>query len=54
MEQIKAMAITLIMAVVMTTIIAFVIKAVIGLRPSEEVETIGLDLVEHGEEGYNL
>jgi Amt family ammonium transporter len=54
LEQLKAMAITVILAVVMTTIIAFIVKAVIGLRPSEEVETIGLDLVEHGEEGYNL
>jgi Amt family ammonium transporter len=54
MEQLKAMAITVVLAVLMTTIIAFIVKAVIGLRPSEEVETIGLDLVEHGEEGYNL
>ena len=36
-----------------TTIIAFVVKAVVGLRPSEEVETAGLDLNEHGEEGYH-
>jgi len=26
---------------------------VVGLRPSEEVETVGLDLAEHGEEGYH-
>jgi ammonia channel protein AmtB len=26
---------------------------VLGLRPSEEVETAGLDLAEHGEEGYH-
>ena len=24
-----------------------------GLRPSEETETLGLDLSEHGEEGYH-
>ena len=36
-----------------TTVIALVVKAVIGLRVSEEVETSGLDLAEHGEEGYN-
>jgi ammonium transporter, Amt family len=29
------------------------VKAVVGLRPSEEVETVGLDLSEHGEEGYH-
>jgi Amt family ammonium transporter len=34
-------------------IIGFIVKAVIGLRPSEETETIGLDLSEHGEEGYH-
>ena len=52
-EQLKAIAVTLLLAVVMTTIIAFVIKALIGLRPSEEIETLGLDLAEHGEEGYH-
>jgi Amt family ammonium transporter len=34
-------------------VIALVVKAVIGLRPSEEVESLGLDLAEHGEEGYH-
>jgi Amt family ammonium transporter len=52
-EQLKAIGLTLVLAVVGTTIIAFVVKAVIGLRPSEEVETSGLDLAEHGEEGYH-
>jgi len=52
-EQLKAMAVTIVLAVVGTVIIAYIVKAVVGLRPSEEVETIGLDLVEHGEEGYH-
>ena len=52
-EQLKAIAVTLLLAVVMTTVIAYIVKAVIGLRPSEEVETAGLDLAEHGEEGYH-
>jgi Amt family ammonium transporter len=52
-EQLKAIAVTLLLAIVMTTLIAFVVKALIGLRPSEEVETVGLDLAEHGEEGYH-
>lgn len=52
-SQIKAVFVTLILSVVATTIIALVVKAVIGLRPTEEVETIGLDLTEHGEEGYH-
>jgi ammonia channel protein AmtB len=29
------------------------VKLLIGLRPSEEVEMTGLDLSEHGEEGYH-
>ena len=52
-EQVKAILITIVLAVVGTTIIAFIVKAVVGLRPSEEVETQGLDLTEHGEEGYH-
>jgi Amt family ammonium transporter len=53
-EQLKAIGVTIILAVVMTAIIAYLVKAVVGLRPTEEVETLGLDLVEHGEEGYHL
>jgi Amt family ammonium transporter len=52
-EQLKAIGITLTLAIVGTVVIAFIVKAILGLRPSEEVETIGLDLVEHGEEGYH-
>jgi Amt family ammonium transporter len=52
-EQLKAIGLTLCLAVVGTTVIAFVVKAIVGLRVSEEVETIGLDLSEHGEEGYH-
>jgi len=53
LEQLKAIGLTLLLAVVGTTVIAFVVKAVLGLRPSAEVETSGLDLAEHGEEGYH-
>jgi Amt family ammonium transporter len=53
LEQVKAIAVTLALAVVGTTVIAFALKAVMGLRPSEEVESLGLDLGEHGEEGYH-
>ncbi len=52
-EQLKAVAITLVLSVVATAVIAYVVKAVIGLRPNEEQETLGLDLEEHGEEGYH-
>src|SRR5262249_6692645 len=52
-EQIKAIILTLILAVVGTVIIAYIVRAIVGLRPSPEVETSGLDLAEHGEEGYH-
>src|SRR5213078_3771826 len=47
LEQCKAIFVTLALAVVGTVVIAMVVKAVVGLRPSEEVERIGLDLSEH-------
>jgi Amt family ammonium transporter len=52
LEQLKAVGVTLVLATAGTAVIAYVVKALIGLRPGEEVETIGLDLEEHGEEGY--
>jgi len=52
MEQFKAVGLTIVWSVVATAIIAYLVKAVIGLRPSAEVEESGLDLAEHGEGGY--
>jgi ammonium transporter, Amt family len=52
-EQLKAIGITLALAIIGTTVIAFALKAVMGLRPAEEVEHAGLDISEHGEEGYH-
>jgi Amt family ammonium transporter len=52
-EQVKAIFITMILAVVGTLILAFITKAIVGLRPTEDIETAGLDLAEHGEEGYH-
>lgn len=51
--QLKAVALTIVWSVVATVVIAYIVKAVVGLRPSEEVEVSGLDLAEHGEEGYH-
>ena len=51
-EQLKAVALTIVWSVVATAIIAYIVKAVIGLRPSADVERQGLDVNEHGEEGY--
>ena len=53
LAQVEAIGMTLLVAIVGTVIIAYIVKAIIGLRPSEEVETMGLDLAEHGEEGYH-
>jgi len=52
--QAKAVCITLALAVIGTTIIAFVVKLIIGLRPTPEAEQQGLDITDHNEEGYIL
>jgi Amt family ammonium transporter len=52
-EQIKAVVITIILSVVATVVIAYITKAFVGLRPTEEVELSGLDENEHGELGYH-
>ena len=52
--QLKAVAITLVLSIVATVVIALIVKAVIGLRPTPEEETVGLDLTDHQEEGYVL
>jgi Amt family ammonium transporter len=51
-EQLKAIAITIGLAVVASVIIAAVVNALIGLRIAPDVERQGLDINEHGEEGY--
>jgi Amt family ammonium transporter len=53
-EQLKAIGVTIIWSVVATAVIAFIVKAVIGLRPTPEAESQGLDITDHQEEGYIL
>lgn len=53
LEQLKAMGLTITMAVIATVVLGYAIKATIGLRPSEEDEVTGLDLSDHGERGYH-
>ena len=54
LEQLKAGGLVLGYSVVGTMVLARVVRAVCGgLRVSEDVETLGLDLAEHGEEGYH-
>ena len=52
LEQLKAIAITILLAIVATVIIGAIVKTFIGLRIAPEVERQGLDINEHGEEGY--
>ena len=54
LEQFKAIGITLVISIVGTVVIAMIVKALIGLRLSPEAETAGLDISDHGEEGYDL
>ncbi|TBW07027.1 ammonium transporter [Azotobacter chroococcum subsp. isscasi] len=52
--QIKGVLFTVIYTGVVTFVILKVIERVMGLRVSDEEETIGLDLSLHNERGYNL
>ena len=54
LEQLKAMGLTIVMALTGTLILAYLVKAVIGLRPSPDSEEMGLDDVDHGEAGYHF
>jgi Amt family ammonium transporter len=53
LEQLKAMGLTIAMAIVGTVILAYVVKALFGLRPDKEDEEVGLDSTDHGEAGYH-
>ena len=50
--QIAATAITWVLAIVVTFVLLKVLDATMGLRVSREEEIEGLDLSQHGEEGY--
>ena len=50
--QIAAVAVTWIFSIVATFIILKVLDVTMGLRVSQEDESVGLDLSQHGEEGY--
>ena len=51
--QVIAVVVAIAWAAVGTAIVATIVKAVTGLRVSEEVEIDGLDIGEHGERAYN-
>jgi Amt family ammonium transporter len=52
LEQLKAIGLTLVLSLVSTLVIAYAVKALVGLRPTPDGEQEGLDLTDHGEEGY--
>jgi ammonium transporter, Amt family len=54
LEQLKAIGVTLVLAIGGTMLVAAAVKKLIGLRPDAEAEEEGLDLVDHGEAGYHL
>ncbi|MFZ1741772.1 MAG: ammonium transporter [Pontixanthobacter sp.] len=51
--QIIAVLVAIAWAGIGTAIVAFIVKATIGLRVTPEVEQEGLDIGEHGERAYN-
>ncbi|MFZ3022960.1 ammonium transporter [Pseudomonas sp.] len=52
--QFKGVAFTVVYTAIVTYVILKVIDLVMGLRVSDEEETVGLDLALHNERGYNL
>ena len=52
--QLKAVGVTVVFAVVGTAVILMVLKAVMGLRVTEDEERMGLDLSQHSESAYVL
>ncbi|MDD1506476.1 ammonium transporter [Pseudomonas sp. CNPSo 3701] len=52
--QFKGVAVTVIYTAIVTFVILKVIDAVMGLRVTEEEESVGLDLAQHNERGYIL
>jgi Amt family ammonium transporter len=52
-EQLKAIGLTIVLSVGVTFVLAKILKAVLGLRPTPEAEEQGLDETDHGEVGYH-
>jgi ammonium transporter, Amt family len=52
LEQLKAIGITISLALIGTALIGLLVRSTIGLRIAPEIERQGLDINLHGEEGY--
>jgi Amt family ammonium transporter len=53
-EQLKAMGVTILLALAGTAVLALGIKLVLGLRLDPDSEEQGLDIIDHGESGYHM
>jgi Amt family ammonium transporter len=53
-QQLEAIVVTMVIAIVGSFIAGALARVFVGLRPTQDMESIGLDLTEHGEEGYIL
>ncbi len=51
-EQLKAIVVTIVLAVVGSAVIGALVRGAIGRRIPPEIERQGLDINQHGEEGY--
>ncbi len=54
LNQLAAVGISWVISIVGTLVLLFVVDKIIGLRVAPEHEAAGLDLSQHGEEGYDL
>jgi ammonium transporter, Amt family len=54
LNQLAAVAISWVISIVGTLVLLFVVDKVMGLRVAPEHEVSGLDLSQHGEEGYDF
>ena len=52
--QAKGVIFTVVYTAIVTYVILKVLDVVMGLRVNEEEESVGLDLAQHNERGYNL
>ena len=52
LNQLVGVGVAIALAIVGTLVILKVVDAIVGLRVSSEHEVEGLDLTQHGEEGY--
>jgi Amt family ammonium transporter len=54
LQQFEAILVVTLISILGSVIAGFIVRIFVGFRPTREAESIGLDLTEHGEEGYIL